>query len=907
MRKLSIFLAFILVVTFGQASLFAQCDITVDNVSNTWNGGAYLHPGMIHHAQLRVNASCLPTYDGGTPSRYNTTNTMLVYSPGDLATWNYTTGSLLPAWETLGWTQTVYIHFHKVSGSGTFDFLGYTGPVPNPDPNGDDSVAITFGGSTTWGGLTNEYNEVSWDIEFQSNAGDTSTTTDQKFICVDSVSQGLAGGSAWKWSPLTDPAGDVFPVWQGPYCYELIKQPNDPAELVNPETAYTMGQCSMGSIDFTADDTEQDTPYTWVLTGPGTLVSTGDKTATWSWGGETVPQCSDNTVITVQACDSKGGCGTAGTVNITVENDAPVFSPDGPIGPIAISTGTTKAQYFSASDGCLDPLVFSILDDGGIDGLSVVDADADSIWYTPVLADVGAVTMKVLVTDEVDQGCGLADTLEVLWVVSEGAPNRIKIEKDEGPDGVGAYQGLLAEVEVVLEAVDAVGMIGGFDFLFAYDASALSFQGATRGELIDEAGCNWEYFTYRFGPDGNCNGGCPSGLARVVGLAELNNGPYHPDCIGLDSPGVLFNLIFLVSNDRTFECTYAPVRFFWIDCGDNSLSNFDGSVQIVSSQVWDYVGAGGYIVEDYIRIDSQLVPYPTYLGYQPVEACDGGKTDPEENVDLFNGGVDIACANLIDDRGDINLNGIAYEIADAVMFTNYFIQGETAFGPIGSQQVQASIAASDANADGIPLSVADLVYLIRVVIGDAHAYPKVNPTHATFSHENGTMSVNSEMGAAYIVVEGKATPRLLAGNMEMKYGVVDNDTRILVYNSTQRGESFTGSFLEVEGEIVSIEFATYEGQPVEASNVPRTFSVEQNYPNPFNAETRISFAMPNAGEWRVSIYNVTGQLVEEFSGVAEVGGKQDVYWNAAGRSSGIYFYKVVAGDQTETKKAVYLK
>jgi len=51
----------------------------------------------------------------------------------------------------------------------------------------------------------------------------------------------------------------------------------------------------------------------------------------------------------------------------------------------------------------------------------------------------------------------------------------------------------------------------------------------------------------------------------------------------------------------------------------------------------------------------------------------GGKVQPIRFVDFWNGGIDIACSDSIDARGDVNLNGIANEIADAVIYTNYFL------------------------------------------------------------------------------------------------------------------------------------------------------------------------------------------------------------------------------------------
>ncbi|NIW49938.1 MAG: hypothetical protein GWN14_26405, partial [candidate division Zixibacteria bacterium] len=69
--------------------------------------------------------------------------------------------------------------------------------------------------------------------------------------------------------------------------------------------------------------------------------------------------------------------------------------------------------------------------------------------------------------------------------------------------------------------------VGGFEFLISYDASALTFVGADLGSYLDDN--NWEYLQYRTGPFGNCGDACPSGLVRVVGINDVNDGQPHPD------------------------------------------------------------------------------------------------------------------------------------------------------------------------------------------------------------------------------------------------------------------------------------------------------------------------------------------------------------------------------------------
>jgi hypothetical protein len=277
-------------------------------------------------------------------------------------------------------------------------------------------------------------------------------------------------------------------------------------------------------------------------------------------------------------------------------------------------------------------------------------------------------------------------------------------------------------------------------------------------------------------------------------------------------------------------------------------------------------------------------------------------------IDFFGGGVDIICADSIDARGDINLNGLSYEIADAVMFTNYFIYGFSAF----QGHTPGSQAASDVNADGLTLSVADLVYLIRVLVGDAMPYPKTTALEVNVTSGDGTYTANGvEVGAVAMTVKGEVTPELLALNMNMKYAYDNGVTRIIIlpqYEGKSSISGFTGDFVRVQGELVSFEAATILGQPIAAKLTPKAYSLSQNYPNPFNPSTNIQFALPVAGEYTLTIYNVNGQVVKTFSGQAEAGW-QTVVWNTneSNVASGVYFYRLNAGAFSSVKKMVLLK
>jgi hypothetical protein len=466
--------------------------------------------------------------------------------------------------------------------------------------------------------------------------------------------------------------------------------------------------------------------------------------------------------------------------------------------------------------------------------------------------------------------------------------------------------GQIEDVTISLDnTVDPGNQMGGYDFLIEYDPSALSFSSADPGQLITD--CGWEYFTYRYGAAGNCGpGACPSGKLRLVAIAETNNGNNHPDCFG-ETPaasGVLAVLHFLVTNDYTFECQYVPIRFCWYDCGDNAISSKSGDTLFISRHIYDFDNPN--------PIEDLNHPFPSLFGAN--SSCDtligDDKPDPERGIDFWNGGIDIVCVDSIDARGDINLNGLSNEIADAVLFSNYFVYGLGVF----TINAAGQIAATDVNADGIVLTVADLVYQIRIIVGDALPFPKVAAVAVRYTHNNeGVMSVkdNIQIGAAYVVVAGNTVPTLLANNMDMEFRYDGQNTRILVWAgeealNTKVTNSFTGDFLNVTGQIVSIDMATFEGQPVALEVLPTEFALDQNYPNPFNPKTTVRFALPTASEWTLTVYNVSGQRVTELSGsdAAGVVNKEiDLGFNA----SGVYFYKLVAGQFTETKKMVLLK
>ncbi|HVP06441.1 MAG TPA: T9SS type A sorting domain-containing protein [Candidatus Acidoferrum sp.] len=255
-------------------------------------------------------------------------------------------------------------------------------------------------------------------------------------------------------------------------------------------------------------------------------------------------------------------------------------------------------------------------------------------------------------------------------------------------------------------------------------------------------------------------------------------------------------------------------------------------------------------------------------------------------------------------RGDLNHNGLAYEIADAVMYTRYFIFGDKAFAP----HVEEARAAADINGDHIGPSVADLVCLIRTIIGDADPRLPRTPVRIRYDFDQGILSVSEPVGAVYVVFSGNVTPTNNS-DLEMMTGFDGLNTRCLLYPNFNHATSTAYAeydILACNAPIVSIEMVSPTGRRVSLYHPQIDIGLDQNYPNPFNSETWLSFNLPDAARWQLSIYDILGREVASWDGVGDPGVNQ-IKWNAAGQPTGVYFCRLTAHDTYMTRKMILLK
>jgi hypothetical protein len=125
---------------------------------------------------------------------------------------------------------------------------------------------------------------------------------------------------------------------------------------------------------------------------------------------------------------------------------------------------------------------------------------------------------------------------------------------------------------------------------------------------------------------------------------------------------------------------------------------------------------------------------------------------------------------------------------------------------------------------------------------------------------------------------------------------------------------YTGTFVNLSSCHESGVFRISDLTAIRSFNneIPKSYILFQNYPNPFNPTTKIKFEIPSnvkseTSNVKITIYDILGREVATLVNEDLKTGSYEVKWNASNFSSGIYNYKLVAGDFISVKKMVLIK
>ncbi len=256
-------------------------------------------------------------------------------------------------------------------------------------------------------------------------------------------------------------------------------------------------------------------------------------------------------------------------------------------------------------------------------------------------------------------------------------------------------------VTMFVEHVSGAEAVGYFRFNVMIDHAEITFVGAAPGPALQR--CQWGRFEYRLLQ-------LPPipGESRTI-LQAFGRADGSASCFELQPYDTLFSFRVVIDNSPVLNCASLPVRFYWLNCGDNILVSVNPTDTAYHSQA---------IFDPYLIDTPPPDTFPTHLG-APNECIGEILELAIRGVEFHNGWIEMMCDLDAPQPGDVNLDGDAFTIADAVLMSNYFVSGESVL----TKDVEQQIRAGDCNLDGLSMTVADMIYMIRVIVGDARPYP----------------------------------------------------------------------------------------------------------------------------------------------------------------------------------------
>ncbi|MDH4035518.1 MAG: T9SS type A sorting domain-containing protein, partial [candidate division Zixibacteria bacterium] len=294
--------------------------------------------------------------------------------------------------------------------------------------------------------------------------------------------------------------------------------------------------------------------------------------------------------------------------------------------------------------------------------------------------------------------------------------------------------------------------------------------------------------------------------------------------------------------------------------------------------------------------------------------------------------IDIETASCCVVRGDFTHNGNV-DISDLVSLVDFMFTGGP--GPLCDEEADLN------DDDGV--DIADLVYFVEfmfnggptpVPCGQSAPINKLVGEVPDISFgieyngEASTVLMNSAIDLRGIQLElkgvGPAPENLVGDHVDMVHGRDGWVVRVglLDLDGGQVVKSDVRQIIRLDGEytLESVTVADEQARSIRPrigpiakhEGLPADYALGQNYPNPFNPSTSIGFALPEAAEVRLEVYNLLGQRVVSLINQRLEAGNHTVQWdsrNESGQaiSSGVYFYRLETPRYTKSKKMILLK
>lgn len=166
----------------------------------------------------------------------------------------------------------------------------------------------------------------------------------------------------------------------------------------------------------------------------------------------------------------------------------------------------------------------------------------------------------------------------------------------------------------------------------------------------------------------------------------------------------------------------------------------------------------------------------------------------------------------------------------------------------------------------------------------------------------------TNMSVVYILGANGGIKRSIDNGLTWQAMTTANVTNLYHFDFIKIANVIYGYAVSTDGYVIKLaDSVLITGSKNPPANVPAEYELEQNYPNPFNPSTTIEFKIPREGFVTLKVYDILGHERAVLMNEKLHPGNFNVRWDADNFPSGVYYYKLQAGDFTSTRKMILLK
>jgi len=412
----------------------------------------------------------------------------------------------------------------------------------------------------------------------------------------------------------------------------------------------------------------------------------------------------------------------------------------------------------------------------------------------------------------------------------------------------------------------------------------------------------------------DCNGDCDGGAVTLCnpggggycadpGTEICNEYSYNDgDCDNLNSWYDCTGLFCGTDDPLFYETGCADAGYIGCDggrcytCSDGVSTTYgdcagNGAIWSVETDAT----SGDDTVTEEASCNGQWVTFANE-GFDENEIPSNETGDPDECYCTAAGaesGCEVSCVAL----GDLNGDG-GWNVLDIVTLANCILANSCAELENG--------CAGDLNGDG-GWNVLDIVTLANCVLANNCGGRVDDASEASLIKKDNLVSIeaNGFIGGVQMTLSHSSdfTIEMTDRALFADYLTTGNETKLLVISpETEDLFSYNGEFEITEVIVANSQNEVSVDMPIAAS-----FNLSDAYPNPFNPVTTMTLTMPMAGDMKVEVYNLLGQVVATLANGYMDASTYTLIWDASNASSGVYFVQADAAGFTKTQKLMLVK